>query len=269
MQPCSTSRLVCSQTTIYPDLVSVYIPNSPILKNPTRFNTSLISFPSETTCKNKEDNVARSLRRTSAEISNILLCNKFKYFATFTFNAQKTDRTDVELLKSKMQNWLKNTQKQYGAFRYLIVAEYHKDKASMHFHALFSDLPCRLVPARSSTTRRLIKSHGKQVYNIASFTLGFTTAVPIDQSAESSSRLAVYIKKYLTKDMVALSGKKRYWVSHGLNRPIKKEDSGEWYKNLTPDWKCRTENGILLRFARGGSEVVDQLLDEYAGVWNE
>lgn len=50
------------------------------------------------------------------------------------------------------------------------------------------------------------------------FRAGFTTAVPIDHN-----KLAVssYIKKYITKEMPLIHGRKRYWISQNLTRPTK------------------------------------------------
>ena len=61
---------------------------------------------------------------------------------------------------------------------------------------------------------------GRIIYNLTNYKLGYTTATIID-SVEASQH---YITKYISKDLIELSkGKKRYWVSKNLKRPIENE----------------------------------------------
>lgn len=147
----------------------------------------------------------RSLRRTKTTISDIVECTEFDLFCTFTF---KKDRQDIKKCKSKMQNWLKSQQKIHGNFQYLIVAEFHKDKKSIHFHALIKNYNGTLTPTDVQINNRL-------AYNIKSFRSGFTTAIKIDNHEKVSS----YVKKYITKDMPKIQNTNRYWSSKGLKRP--------------------------------------------------
>ncbi|MDN5274247.1 MAG: hypothetical protein JWP06_148 [Candidatus Saccharibacteria bacterium] len=155
----------------------------------------------------------RSLRRTKTEIKDIILCNHFDLFATFTFNK---DRQNVDVCKSKMQYWLQSQQKIHGKFDYLIVPEFHKDGVSIHFHALLSNYTGKIEDSghKSGKTQKII-------YNITSYRSGFSTATEIDGDKTSRDMVANYVTKYITKDMPQFAGKKRYWVSKGLIRPIK------------------------------------------------
>jgi len=160
-----------------------------------------------TKTKSLPEDVFRSLRRTKTTISDIVQCNRFDYFVTFTF---KSERDNVDKCKSKLSGWLKRERKRQpnsDMFRYLIVPEYHKDGKSLHFHALITG-ELKLKPTK-------IFQKGRRVYNIENYRSGFTTAVKIDNIEKVSS----YIKKYITKDMPQFSGKKRYWNSKHLIRP--------------------------------------------------
>lgn len=154
---------------------------------------------------NKELNLERSIRRTRTTISDLTLSNDFDMFATFTF---KSDRQNVEKSKQKMSNWLKSQQKKHGKFHYLIVPEYHKDKKSIHFHALLKNYKGLLTDSKKT-----IK--GRKVFNINSYRSGFSTVVIIDDISKVSS----YIRKYIVKDMPIFDNRKRYWCSAGLVRP--------------------------------------------------
>lgn len=151
-------------------------------------------------------NAERSLRRTKTLISDIVLCTEFDMFATFTF---AKDRQDLKKCKAKMKDWLKSQRKIHGPFEYLIVPEFHKDKKSLHFHALLRGY------------KGYIKYSGKKInnrkaYNITSYRKGFSTVIKID----NVEKVASYIKKYITKEMPNTGkGQKRYWNSTGLLRP--------------------------------------------------
>jgi len=146
----------------------------------------------------------RSVRRTRTTIQDIVECNEFKYFATFTF---KNQRQDVELCKRKMSDWFRDQRKKGNELDYLVVPEFHKDGKSIHFHAV--------INGNLNLTPTNIFQKGRRIYNISDYKKGFTTVVKIDHVG----KVASYIRKYVTKDMPALKGKKRYWVSTRLERP--------------------------------------------------
>lgn len=145
-----------------------------------------------------------SLDRTKTKLADIVLCNGFNGFATFTFNNR---RTDIDYCKYRIHNWLNNQQHHFGRFGYVIVPEFHKDLQALHFHALFQDFTGKLNDSG-------IKKNNLKIYNL-NWKNGFTTYTKI----RSKKRTANYVKKYITKDMPVFSNKKRYWCSQGLKRP--------------------------------------------------
>lgn len=200
------NNLVYSYTKVYPTFLKHIVYDYPRLVQQKGYEPLI-----ENKIKNKKISEStpqtkiESLRRSRTVISDLVLCNQFDQFATFTF---KKDRQNIQKCKEKMSYWLKSQQKQYGKFKYLIVPEFHKDGKSLHFHALMSGYKGRLVPAHTRINNR-------QVFNIRSYNYGFSTLVTIDDVAKVSS----YVRKYITKDMPIFMGKKRYWCSTGLLRP--------------------------------------------------
>lgn len=154
--------------------------------------------------------IDESLRRSKTNISDLILSNNFDLFVTFTFS---TDRQNIDLLKKKMSKWLKNQREIHGRFDYLILPEFHSDKKSIHFHGLFKNYQGQLKEANTKRKRK--------TYNIKSYRLGFSLAEKIEDIQKISS----YVKKYITKDMPQFDGKKRYWCSKHLTRPIKFHDT--------------------------------------------
>jgi len=167
----------------------------------------LVKMPTQTGRTSNRPNPTSfidSLRRTKTVISDLVQCNEFDLFITFTF---AKDRQNLQKQKTKLTNWIHNQKRIHGNFEYLLVPEFHKDGQSIHFHGLFKNYKGTLSQASKNINNR-------PTYNIKSYQLGFTTAVEIDNHEKVSS----YIKKYITKDMPQIKGKKRYWTSKGLIR---------------------------------------------------
>jgi len=246
-----TYRSIQSYAKIYPDFVKVYKYDRPVLVKQSGFERVRLicnefsgykffevgsylplSLKVNDRVVNPEESLIRSLRRSKTTISDLVLCNEFDMFATFTFDPKKVDRTSPDLVKAKMSKWLNNQQRIHGAFRYLIVSEFHKKCGAcadahakscphddvikpIHFHALLSDFKSPLIDSK----RRI---NGRKCYNIKSFKLGHSTLVKIDDRQKVSS----YVRKYIVKDMPQFQSKKRYWCSTGLLRPMVLTDPG-------------------------------------------
>lgn len=177
-----------------------------------------------------EQSLMDSIRRTRRVISEYVLCNKFNMFVTFTFSPDKFDRYDVPYLKKQLTQWLNSQQKLHEVnFKYLIVPELHKDGA-LHFHAMFQDY---MLPYTPSIHPQFIKKNGRQflnprrgthiqhnhkkVYNLTNYNLGHNHFTFIQNTQASAN----YVKKYIVKDIAMLSGKRRYWCSSNLAKPVK------------------------------------------------
>lgn len=168
--------------------------------------------------------VDRSMRRAKTEIKDIILCNKFDMFATFTFNGDEKnvekfgytvhDRQDPNELKSVMAKWLKAQKRKYGKFEYIIVPEFHKDGKSLHFHALFNGYRGELADSGQY-------NNGRKIWLIDSYNHGHSTIVKIKQTTQDIGRVSSYLTKYITKDMPTFGNKKRYWCSTCFRRPEK------------------------------------------------
>lgn len=261
-----TYKEVTALATYYPDSVRVYIPKVPIRRHskwfdaPPRVAASNEKEQEEAKDKtSNEDSIERSLRRTRKIIKNYVLCNEFDLFCTFTF---ADDRQNIPRCKQRMATWLKNQRAKYGQMPYLIVPEFHKDGQSLHFHALLHGYKGPLKESYSSSGKPILQN-GKSVYELPSYTHGFTNVKKIDQDASSRSKVAFYLQKYITKDMPMFSNKNRYWASHGLKRPITEDNPEEWHKLAKPDWDVITEYGQIVEFNYGTHPVIDIFIEEY------
>lgn len=216
--------LVTHYVKIYPDRIKVILFKSPYNANPIASSNSKAPVAWLTPPNDDSNSLANSLQRAKTRLSDLVICNDFDLFVTFTLNCRacipKCDnqpctcdkavcvRYNLDYAIRTMKGWYNNFSKNYRTFPRVQVMELHKD-GGYHFHALFKEYPGNL---RVWTKGK----DGRQIYTLTSYQKGWSTAKKIYDISGASS----YIRKYLTKDMPLFPGKKRYWSSQGLKRPI-------------------------------------------------
>ena len=167
------------------------------------------------TCELLEERKERSFQvsasRAISTLYEIARANIWEYFVTFTFNRQKIDSSNYELLTEKVRIWLSHLKQRYAPnLKYILVPELHKDGVHYHFHALIANT------GNIDFIDSGVKHNGNTIYNIGNWKFGFTTASKVIDSARASS----YITKYITKDLCSVTKfKKRYWASRNCDRP--------------------------------------------------
>lgn len=248
---------VKAQARYYPDHVEVYVPNVPISKLKAGIERSIQKTNiSDTDQIQIEDSLDRSFRRTKRSIRDYVLCNNFSMFATFTF---AEDRQNILRCKTRMNNWLRNEYKRKGVFKYLIVPEFHKDKQSLHFHALLENYKGEVKRSINALGKPILQRR-KQVYELPSYTHGFSNVKHIDTN-KPRYYVALYLMKYVAKDMPVFPSKNRFWASQKLSKPIVQDNPETWYITETPDYKSENEYGQHLVFKKGSSVLVDMFLE--------
>ena len=188
-----------------------------------------------------QNSMASSLRRTKILMNMLLEMNDFDWFATLTFDKDKIDRTNDELVYGAYVKYINNIKHQYPSFRYLTVLERHED-GCIHFHLLIGGITTKqlgLVNSgkvccswafyknkicskeyfeKTKHLHELQDTDGLPVYNVTTFTYGLTTVTRI----ASRERCNSYVKKYINKDIGKSTEifKKRFFYSKNLIRPI-------------------------------------------------
>lgn len=174
--------------------------------------------------RDKQDSVDRAKRRAKSRIKDLVLCNPFKYFVTFTLDKSKVDRYDVAAITKKLNTWLDNCVRRKGLI-YVLVPELHKDGA-VHFHGFINDaLPVvdsgtltkgdgKPRRPRSAAQRAEWLSQGARVvYNLPAWPLGFSTAIELYGDRR---RAISYTCKYVVKALEKVGG--RWYYSGGKLR---------------------------------------------------
>lgn len=135
--------------------------------------------------------------------------NDFDMFWTLTFNNNKVANID-DYRFEEMNRWLRKMRDKYGKFRYIAIPERHKSGA-IHWHMVTGDFKPKLKDSG-------VKYRNTPVFNCSDWKYGFSNV----QKVRSKIKVANYISKYITKDLVnspVRKGKKKYWTSQGLSLP--------------------------------------------------
>ena len=155
---------------------------------------------------------ASSLNRTVNNIYAISRANRWDYFLTLTFDRNLTDSSNYDLVSKRARKWLNHIKERYcPEMWYIMVPELHKDGEHWHLHGLLGGCNhgLRLVDSGHETPS------GKRIYNLDNWHYGFSTVTLV----ESQNRVASYICKYITKELVGLTpGKQRFWASKNCLR---------------------------------------------------
>jgi hypothetical protein len=255
-----TKYLVLAKATYYPDFVRVWIPNQPYLRQKEGYESKSKGYTAtEDDNEQYETNEERSLRRTRKAIKDYALSNDFDIFATFTM---ADDRFNDERSKKRLATWFKNQRNRNGKFKYIVVAERHKNGA-LHFHALIGGYTGRLVYGVNPHNGEYIPDgRGNFVRNFDEYKLGINSAKIID-SKESKTKTAHYLQKYINKDMAIVFGQNRYWASQGLNRPPTEDNPPLFYKAVEADRHWVVDHGTVLEFDRNKHPLIDIFLESH------
>ncbi len=152
--------------------------------------------------------------RRKQKIYDLARSNDFEWFVTLTFDPEIVDRFDYDSCSSALYAFTHLLAKK-GGFRWIIVPEQHKNGA-YHFHGLISGDLSIVRAVHPGTGVPLSDSSGRAVYNVRDYQAGFTTATAITDQARAAS----YLTKYLTKSIQVPKGKKGYWASRNLQKPV-------------------------------------------------
>lgn len=169
---------------------------------------------------NREKSINQSMARAKEKIFGYILANDWEYWATQTFCKEVIDRYDLDEILKRYNKKLKNLKsRKYSDLKWLIVPEKHKDGA-WHLHMLMSGIPKDRL--RYSGHDYYSGSNKRPIYNwLDTVDYGFNHYVYIGGCGpEERVRIAIYISKYITKELAEdRYNKKKYWVSKGLGEP--------------------------------------------------
>lgn len=181
-----------------------------------------------------------SLKRTKRMIYDYTISNDWDYWVTLTLDKSKVDRFNFNVISKKISKWMNNQKRNYPTLKWLIVPEMHKNGA-WHFHALISGLPISALVDSGKKNKK-----GQVIYNWLAYqkAFGFNTIIDISSiNYDEHLKIANYITKYITKEMIVLTpNKRRYWASKGLKKPEKGNTLNDFIEISTFDVPIIYEN---------------------------
>lgn len=190
-----------------------------ILEEKRKKDIDFIVVKNEKNREIRKDNIIRS-RNKVFDLAYVNE-NRWKSFVTLTF---KEDITDVDVAFKRLNVWIKQVRRYCKKkcnfdFSYLGVIEFQDKNRNgvIHYH-LLTNLECGkdLIP---------IQEGKENMYDVRYWNYGFSSAFDIIKSTNTSFDVAKYMCKYMTKknDDIRLKGKRRYYHSRNLNKPIEKK----------------------------------------------
>lgn len=142
-------------------------------------------------------------------------CDLWLSFVTLTF---KDNVTDLDYANKKFNSWVlsmrRSCKKMGFEFSYLGVPEFQK-RGAVHYHIL-CNVPCgsSLIEYQKDT------ANNKKMYDVKFWKHGFTSAFDIEKDTDDKFNVALYICKYLYKDLdERLFGHTRVLKSNNLKKP--------------------------------------------------
>lgn len=139
-------------------------------------------------------------KRAKQHVFDLARSNHFDYYLTFTFDKRFVDRYNYDACADAMMSFTNYLCKRGN--KWIIVPELHEDGA-YHFHGLISG------------ELELTHFRGDK-YNLVRYNFGFNSVEKI----RDQKRICSYISKYMTKEIAAPKGRKRYWASRKLQLPV-------------------------------------------------
>lgn len=165
-----------------------------------------------------------SINRTVNTVYELARANTWSYFLTLTINPALIDNTldNYDVFTKTIRKYLNNLKTNYAPdLKYLIVPELHKDGKKIHFHALIADVGnIKFEFSGKVSAGKYIYDidkckWGKKIYNMPLWKFGWSTATAV----QDNNKVAGYICKYITKDLLAVTkNKRRFWSSLNLDR---------------------------------------------------
>lgn len=166
-----------------------------------------------------------NLVRTRNQIKDYCLSNDFNMFWTLTFG---TKRESDQTCFNRLSNWLKYMKSKYGLFDYIFIPERHKD-GCIHFHGVTGNFKGVVVDSG-------IREKGSIVYNCSDWRYGFSTITMVRSKVKTASYITKYVTKTLSQEIVG-KGKKKYWSSRGLRKPVETYYDYVPFVSKEPDWE--------------------------------
>lgn len=154
-------------------------------------DSELLPFSLFPDTKVKTGRSASSVSRLKSRVQELILCNNWNCFVTFTLDKSKRNRDSIDTFEDLTRHLKYIRQSRCSELRYMLLLEQHKN-GGYHGHALM------YLPADFIADEFIINSHGYFEWVDISSRFGFMSIKPYD----GTLRACNYVTKYVTKDLI-------------------------------------------------------------------
>ena len=168
-------------------------------------DSELLPFSLFPDTKVKFGRSASSVSRLKSRVQELILCNNWNCFVTFTLDKSKRNRDSIESFEDLTRHLKYIRQTRCPELRYMLLLEQHKN-GGYHGHALM------YLPADFIADEFFINANGYFEWFDISSRFGYMSIKPFD----GTLRACNYVTKYVTKDLIP---GRVLRTSKGLNKP--------------------------------------------------
>lgn len=148
---------------------------------------------------------ASSVSRLKSRVQELILCNQWNCFVTFTLDKNKRERDSLYSFDALTRHLKYIRQTRCPELRFMLLLEQHKN-GGFHGHALM------YLPADFIADEFIVNDNGYLEWFDISSRFGFMSIKPYD----GTLRACNYVTKYVTKDLIP---GRVLRTSKGLNKP--------------------------------------------------
>lgn len=168
-----------------------------------------------------------NVSRARSTVFELATCNNWSFWATFTLDPKKYDRTNLDKFRKDFSQFIRDQGKKHDCkVAYLLVPELHSDGNSWHMHGFIEGLPISelrpftLNENLPKVLRDKLKK-GQSVYDWTSYRnkFGFNDLEAVGNQEACSKYITKYFSKSLDVDIQTL-GAHLYYSSQGLKRAV-------------------------------------------------
>jgi hypothetical protein len=158
-----------------------------------------------------------SLHRSKDNFYAYVLCNKWKYFVTLTFNPKRIDRHNDKHIKQAYKVFRQQLQRINKNVKIIVVPEPHNDGA-LHFHGFIGDIDLSnyLGIMIDKNGKKCKSKSGEQLYELSLFKYGYNTVAVLPEDC-NRTKIANYCISYVTKTERIGYNKKAYYRTTNLD----------------------------------------------------
>lgn len=141
--------------------------------------------------KAKSGRAASSVSRLKSRVQELILCNQWNCFVTFTLDKSKRERNSLYSFDALTRHLKYIRQTRCPELRFMLLLEQHKN-GGFHGHALM------YLPADFIANEFIVNENGYFEWTDISSRFGFMSIKPYDGTLKACN----YVTKYVTKDLI-------------------------------------------------------------------